>query len=124
VVPHLNLLSGIDGDAMDSMRMQILGGAASCADDADTLTLRNDQYNEQQNKEAYSFVYELISKAENGGGRTWKPENTGLHLTPAPPGKGPSLWVSTDGIELYQMYGKDYEKEDRWRQIVSFSMQL
>ncbi len=105
-----DVVLGIQSDAMDPMITQILGDAASLGSYADDASLLHDiQYNEEQNKEAYSSVYKLISDQE--GGNTldpdWKPKKTGLHLTAAPPGKGPSMWVSPDGIEQFQMYGED-----------------
>lgn len=109
VVPQLDLLSGIDGDAIESMSTQILGNAnslGSYADDADTSILHYAHCNEE-NAKAFSYVFELISYVEGGGGTGWTPKLTGLHLTDAPRGKGRSMWVSIDGIEQYQMHGED-----------------
>ena len=110
MVPNIDFLSLFQGDAMDSIMSQVLGDAAllgSYADDAADSLLSTVQFNEEQAKEAYSYVFKFIADQEGGSGPTWKPAMTGLHLTEAPPGKGQSMWVSIDGIEQFQMHGED-----------------
>ena len=114
VVPDIDLMAFVQGGLMDSMVSEVLGVASSIssyADDATNSFLGAVQYNEEQAKEAYSYVFKFIADQEGGSGPAWKPAMTGLLLTAAPLGKGQSMWVSPDGIEQFQMHGEDAIKK-------------
>ena len=64
-------------------------------------------YNEDQARVAYSYIYNFLADQEGGGGAGSKPSMTGLRLTPAPVGKGRSMWVFEEGREQFRMHGED-----------------
>ena len=115
-MPQIDLLSSFQGNVMDSMFNQVFGdnySLSSHAADAATLVLDTIQYNEDQAKAAYSYVFEFLADQEGHkvAPPGWKPQMTGLHLTPAPVGKGRSMWVSKEGRGRFEMYGEDAIKK-------------
>lgn len=113
-MPPLDLLFGMPSDELDSLIGQVLsdaGAVVSHIDDASEKCLAAVQFNEDQAKDAYSHVYKIIASHEGGFASHWKPKYTGLHLIPAPPGKGRSMWVSEEGREIFQMHGESALKK-------------
>jgi hypothetical protein len=113
-VPQINLLSHFQGDAIDSMVSDVLGDTSTLGSHVTNATnsvISAVHYNEDQAKAAYSYVYKFLADQEGGGGAGWKPSMTGLHLTPAPAGKGRSMWVSAEGKEQFLMHGEDAIKK-------------
>ena len=110
VVPQLDLLCSMQGDALDCMISQVLidaGAVGAYVEEGATRILGSIKFNEEQAKKAYAHVYNFITEQEGGKGDDWKPTRTGLHLTAAPLGKGRSMWVSEEGMEAFQMHGAD-----------------
>lgn len=112
-MPSVDLLSFARSDVIESMMSQVLGDTSlgSYVDDAGKLLEDAVKYNEEQSKNAYSAVFEILRDQEGGGHQNWIPKMTGLHRTMAPPGKGPCMWVSLAGMEQFQMLGKDAIKK-------------
>ena len=110
-MPQIDLLSHFQGDAMDTMVSDVLGDLESYVTNASNSVLKAVQYNEDQAKAAYSYVFKFLADQEGGGGVGWKPSMTGLHLTQAPAGKGRSMWVSEEGKEQFRMHGEDAIKK-------------
>lgn len=113
-MPQIDLLSYFQGDAMDSMVSDVLGDTSSLGShviNASNSVLKAVQYNADQAKAAYSYVFKFLADQEGGGGAGWKPSMTGLHLTQAPAGKGRSMWVSEQGKEQFRMHGEDAIKK-------------
>ena len=97
---------------LDTMAAQMNSAASQVSEYADKAAtaagtaLDAVQHNEEQAKNAFSHVYAFIKDAEKGG-PNWKPTLTGLVLTPAPPGKGRSAWVSPAGAPRFLEEGCD-----------------
>jgi hypothetical protein len=64
-------------------------------------------YNEDQARVAYSYINNFLADQEGGGGAGSKSSTTGLLLTPAPVGKGQTMWVSEEGREQFRIHGED-----------------
>jgi hypothetical protein len=108
-VPTLDVLGNVQGDVLESMIKQVMDNGTAVSNSLGTVSNRildAINFNEEQAKNAYSHVFKFISELEGGSGVTWKPQLTGLHLTPAPMGMGRSMWVSEEGVEQFQMHGE------------------
>ena len=70
-----------------------------------------EETDEEHAKSAFAQVFQFIAEAEkypNGvSDRKWKPQYTGLHPTSPPVGgsRSSSLWVSPEGVSLFQKMG-------------------
>jgi hypothetical protein len=97
---------------LDSMTSQLASFDHSTTTEAATNMLYDDPDKSLEFcTNAFSYVFNFISKQEKGSGPNWKPTMTGLILTAAPPGKGSSMWVSEEGMEEFLLHGKDAVKE-------------
>ena len=96
-------------DVLNSMLSSVLGDKDSFGKNADEIAKAfSNSRNSEANKKAYGHVFEMIRTQEKGTtGVEWTPKMTGLVRTRAPPGKGPSVWVSPPAVEQFQLYGED-----------------
>jgi hypothetical protein len=96
-------------DVLNSMLSSVLGDKDSFGKNADAIAraFKNSR-NTDANKKAYGHVFEMIRAQEKGTmGPEWTPRMTGLVRTRAPPGKGPSVWVSPPAVAHFLKHGED-----------------